>query len=56
VDVSDGSINSAGDVSYDLDLTVNAGAANNLAFSQQPTSTVAGSASSHVVIAQPNSA
>ncbi|KKL20023.1 hypothetical protein LCGC14_2459610, partial [marine sediment metagenome] len=44
VDVSDGSLNSTGDASYDLDLTVTPGAANNLAYSQQPGNTVAGSA------------
>ncbi|KKM70126.1 hypothetical protein LCGC14_1443850, partial [marine sediment metagenome] len=43
VDVSDGPIGSSGDPSYDLDLAVNPGAANNLAYSQQPTNTVAGS-------------
>ena len=42
VDVTDGTINSFADPSYDLDLTVSPGAANNLNFDQQPTDTVAG--------------
>jgi len=42
VDVTDGTIDSFGDPSYDLDLAVNHGAANNLNFLQQPTATVAG--------------
>ena len=37
VDVTDGTIDSFGDPSYDLDLTVNPGAADNLNFLQQPT-------------------
>ena len=42
VDVTDGTIDSFADPSYDLDLLVNPGPANNLNFSQQPTDTVAG--------------
>jgi hypothetical protein len=42
VDVTDGTIDSFGDPSYDLDLTVNPGVADNLNFDQQPTDTVAG--------------
>ncbi|KKL26877.1 hypothetical protein LCGC14_2390850, partial [marine sediment metagenome] len=41
VDVTEGSINSTGDASYDLDLTVSEGSANNLAYNQHPTNTVA---------------
>ena len=37
VDVTDGTIDSLGDPSYDLDLTVNPGVADNLNFAQQPT-------------------
>ena len=39
VDVTDGTIDSLGDSSYDLDLTVNPGVADNLNFAQQPTDT-----------------
>lgn len=42
VDVTDGTIDSFGNSSYDLDLTVNPGAADNLNFAQQPTDTAAG--------------
>ncbi|KKL51735.1 hypothetical protein LCGC14_2292520, partial [marine sediment metagenome] len=52
VDVSQGSINSTGDETYDLGLTVNPGAANNLAYSQQPTNTVTGSAITPAVAVQ----
>ncbi len=42
VDVTDGTIDSFGDPSYDLDLTVSPGPASNLNFAQQPTDTAAG--------------
>ncbi len=52
VDVSDGSINSTGDSAYDLDLTVDPAAANNLAFLQQPSNAVAGASISPAVTVQ----
>ncbi len=39
IDVTDGTIDSTGDPSYDLDLVVNPGSPDNLNFSQQPTNT-----------------
>jgi hypothetical protein len=41
MDVTDGTIDSLGDPSHDLDLTVNPGVADNLNFAQQPTDTKA---------------
>ncbi len=43
LDVTDGTIDSNGNASYELDLTVNPGAANNLNFIQQPTNTLVNS-------------
>lgn len=42
IDVTDGTYNSNGAESYDLDVTVNADIADNLNFNEQPTNTVAG--------------
>ncbi len=39
VDVTDGTITTTGEASYDLDLTVNPGSSNNLNFSTQPSTT-----------------
>ncbi|MDD4531154.1 MAG: hypothetical protein PHH21_00405, partial [Candidatus Pacebacteria bacterium] len=44
VDVTDGSVSSAGDASWDLDLTVNPATATIMAFSQQPAGSTSGSA------------